>query len=82
MVTAAEMQAILDACEHLRNRLLLAILCDAGVQIGEALGLRHEDIAVAEREVTTAARQRQRGAVQGPRSADHPDPRPGHPALR
>src|SRR5208283_813972 len=35
VVTAAEMQAILDACEHLRDRLLLAILWDAGVRVGE-----------------------------------------------
>jgi len=30
VVTAAEMQALLDACEHLRDRLLLAILWDCG----------------------------------------------------
>ena len=62
VVTAAEMQAILDACEHLRDRLLLAILWDAGVRIGEALGLRHEDIAVAEREVTIVPRANGNGA--------------------
>ena len=62
VVTATEMQAILDACEHLRDRLLLAILWDAGVRIGEALGLRHEDIAVAEREVTIVPRANGNGA--------------------
>ena len=62
VVTAAEMQAILDACEHLRDRLLLAILWDAGVRIGEALGLRHEDIAVAGREVTIVPRANSNGA--------------------
>ena len=50
------MQAILDACEHLRDRLLLAILWDTGVGVGEALGLRHEDLAVAERELTITPR--------------------------
>jgi site-specific recombinase XerD len=56
VVTAAEMQAILDACEHLRDRLLFALLWDSGMRVGEALGLRHEDIAAAERQVTIVPR--------------------------
>jgi len=56
VVTAAEMQAVLDACEHLRDRLLFALLWDSGVRIGEALGLRHEDIAAAERQVSIVPR--------------------------
>jgi integrase/recombinase XerD len=56
VVTAAEMQAILDACDHLRDRLLFALLWDSGVRVGEALGLRHEDIAAAERQLTVVPR--------------------------
>ena len=56
VLTVAEAQAILDACDHLRDRFLLAVLWDAGVQIGEALGLRHEDISAAERSVTIVPR--------------------------
>ena len=56
VVTAAEMQAILDACEHLRDRFLFVLLWDAGVRIGEALGLRHQDIAAAECAVTIVPR--------------------------
>jgi integrase/recombinase XerD len=56
VLTAGQVQAILDACEHLRDRLLFAVLFDAGVRIGEALGLRHEDLAVAERELTVRRR--------------------------
>jgi integrase len=52
----AEAQAILDACEHLRDRLLFALLLDTGVRIGEALGLRHEDVAIAERQVMVVPR--------------------------
>ena len=48
VLTAQQAQAILDACEHLRDRLLFALLLDTGVRIGEALGLRHEDVAIAE----------------------------------
>jgi integrase len=52
VLTVGQAQAILDACEHLRDRLLFALLLDTGVRIGEALGLRHEDMGIAERTVT------------------------------
>ena len=56
VLTAAEAQTILDACDHLRDRLLFALLLDCGVRIGEALGLRHEDMGIAERGVTVTPR--------------------------
>jgi integrase/recombinase XerD len=62
VLTATEVQLILDACEHLRDRLLFAVLYDSGARIGEALGLRHEDIAAAEREVTIRPRINDNGA--------------------
>ena len=49
VLTAAQTQAILDGCTRLRDRLLFAVLLDTGVRIGEALGLRHEDVEIAER---------------------------------
>jgi integrase/recombinase XerD len=57
-----EVQTILDACDRLRDRFLLALLYDSGVRAGEALGLRHEDIAAAEREVTVRPRTNDNGA--------------------
>lgn len=62
VLTAKEAQAILDACEHLRDRLLFAVLYDTGMRIGEALGLRHEDWDVAAREVTVVPRINDNGA--------------------
>jgi integrase len=56
LVTAAQVQAILDACDRLRDRFLLSVLWDSGVRIGEALGLRHEDLAAAEQELTVVRR--------------------------
>jgi integrase/recombinase XerD len=56
VLTAAETQTILDACGRLRDRLLFALLLDCGVRIGEALGLRHEDMGIAERTVTVMPR--------------------------
>ncbi len=62
MLTVAEMQAILDACDRLRDRLLFAVLYETGMRIGEALGLRHEDLAAAEREVAVVPRYNDNGA--------------------
>lgn len=57
-----EVQAVLDACDRLRDRLLFAVLYDTGLRIGEALGLRHEDWAAAERQVAVIARANDNGA--------------------
>lgn len=62
VLTAEQVQAILDACVHLRVRLLLALLLDTGVRIGEALGLRHEDLAIAERQISVTPRENANGA--------------------
>ncbi len=62
VLTIAEVQAILDACARLRDRLLFAVLHDSGIRIGEALGLRHEDFAVADRELTVVPRVNDNGA--------------------
>jgi integrase/recombinase XerD len=56
VLTVQQAQAILDACGHLRDRLLFAVLLDCGVRIGEALGLRHEDVGIAERAITITPR--------------------------
>ncbi|HEX9498297.1 MAG TPA: tyrosine-type recombinase/integrase, partial [Mycobacterium sp.] len=56
VLTVQQVQAILDVCEHLRDRLLFALMLDTGVRVGEALGLRHEDIAIAEKTITITAR--------------------------
>jgi integrase/recombinase XerD len=62
VLTTTETQAILDACDHLRDRFLFALMHESGVRVGEALGLRHEDIAAAEREVTIVPRVNANGA--------------------
>jgi len=46
VLSVTEVQAVLDACGHLRDRLLLGMLLDTGIRIGEALGMRHEDIDI------------------------------------
>ena len=54
--TAQQVQTILDACDPLRDRLLFALPLDTGVRIGEALGLRHEDLDIAGRVLTVRPR--------------------------
>ena len=69
ILTAAEMQVIVDACDHLRDRFLLALLWDSGIGVGEALGLRHEDICPAGREITIVPRANDNGARSKSRDA-------------
>ena len=57
-----EVQTILDGCDRLRDRLLFAVLYDTGMRIGEALGLRHNDLAAAERQVAVRRRDNANGA--------------------
>ena len=62
ILTVAETQAILDACTRLRDRFFFALLHESGCRAGEALGLRHEDIAAAEQEISIVARENANGA--------------------
>jgi len=47
-LTTEQVAAILSACEHLRDRFLLALLAETGMRIGQALGLRHADVVSRE----------------------------------
>jgi integrase/recombinase XerD len=62
VLTVCETQAILDACTRLRDRFFFALLHETGCRAGEALGLRHEDIAAAEREIRIVPRENVNGA--------------------
>jgi integrase/recombinase XerD len=62
ILTVAETQAILDACTRLRDRFFFALLHESGCRAGEVLGLRHEDIAAAEREISVVPRENANGA--------------------
>jgi site-specific recombinase XerD len=62
VLTVAETQTILDACDRLRDRFLFALLYESGMRIGEALGLRHEDIDAAACEVSVVPRVNANGA--------------------
>lgn len=62
VLTVAETQALLDGCVRLRDRFLWALLCETGMRVGEALGLRHEDIDAAACQVNVVPRPNANGA--------------------
>ncbi|MGH3848103.1 MAG: tyrosine-type recombinase/integrase [Pseudonocardiaceae bacterium] len=76
-LSAEEITALLDACEHLRDRFLLALLAETGMRVGQALGLRHGDFVSRQATVrivprpdnTNGARAKCRDTVAIPVSA-------------
>jgi hypothetical protein len=76
VLTAGAAQAVLDACEHLRDRLLLGLQLDTGVGVGEALGLRHEDMDIGGCLVNVVPRENANGGPGQERpAACHPGER-------
>src|SRR5260370_34349295 len=67
----AEVQQILDACDRLRDRLLMSVMFETGCRIGQALGMRHEDISTDGLTITLQPREnnanRARGKSRDPR---------------
>lgn len=43
-ITLTEVQQLVDACNRVRDKFLVCLLGESGMRIGQALGLRHEDI--------------------------------------
>lgn len=66
---ANDVQKLLDACTHLRDRLLLCLLYESGMRIGQALGLRHADIRSFDGEVEIVPRNNVNGARAKSRTA-------------
>jgi site-specific recombinase XerD len=64
-LTLEQVAAVIDAQTRLRDRFLFALLASTGMRIGQALGLRHEDVVAWERRIVIAAR---RGASRRARS--------------
>jgi integrase len=62
ILSVAGEQAILDACTRLRDRFFFAVLHESGCRAGEVLGLRHEDIAAAECEISIVPGENANGA--------------------
>jgi len=76
-LSAAEMTTLVEACDRLRDRFLLSLLRGTGLRIGEALGLRHEDVDALRRVIVV----RQRANVNRARAKTHSREVPVDPAL-
>lgn len=51
-----QIAALLGACEHQRDRLLIALLAETGMRVGQALGLHHCDVVSRERTIRIVPR--------------------------
>ncbi len=51
-----QISVLLSACGRLRDRFLFTLLAQSGLRVGEALGLRHDDIDAAARVVAVVGR--------------------------
>jgi integrase/recombinase XerD len=66
--SSQEVQCLVDACMRLRDRLLVSLLYESGMRIGQALGLRHADIRSYDGEIDIVPRQNSNGAFAKARS--------------
>lgn len=70
-LSLAQVAAVIDVQERLRDRFLFALLASTGMRIGQALGLRHEDVVAWERRIVIRAREdaprraRSKGGAEG-----------------
>jgi integrase len=76
-LTSEQIVTLLQACAHLRDQFLLALIAETGMRIGQALGLRHCDVVSREKVIrivpradnANGARAKTRGVHQIPVSA-------------
>jgi integrase len=55
-LTREQVQQLLAACTHTRDRFLLALMFETGMRIGQCLGLRHSDLSVEDGEIQIVPR--------------------------
>lgn len=70
-LTLEQVAAVIDAQERLRDRFFFGLLAGSGMRVGQALGLRHEDVVSWERRIVISARPgasrraRSKGGAEG-----------------
>lgn len=55
-LTQSQVIQLIDACENIRDKFLIQLLYETGMRIGQALGLRHEDIISWDNEIQIVPR--------------------------
>jgi integrase len=62
VLAVQDIERVIGCCDRLRDRLLFSVLRDSGIRVGEALGLRHEDINARRMELSVRFRVNANGA--------------------
>lgn len=65
VLSLSQVEAILRAQRRLRDRLLFALLFQTGMRIGQALGLRHEDVVTWEGRIEIVCREDNANGARG-----------------
>ena len=56
-LTQEQVEQLIAACTHIRDKFLLTLLSQTGMRIGQALGLRHSDISIEDNEIHIVPRE-------------------------
>jgi integrase/recombinase XerD len=72
-----QVAAVIDCQQRLRDRFLFALLASTGMRVGQALGLRHEDVVSWERRIEIVAREGDRSRARSKGGARGSVPVPG-----
>jgi integrase/recombinase XerD len=72
-----QVAVVVDCQQRLRDRFLFALLASTGMRVGQALGLRHEDIVSWERRIEIVPREGSNGRARSKGGARGSVPVPG-----
>jgi integrase/recombinase XerD len=67
VLSLSQVEAILRAQRRVRDRFLFALLFQTGMRVGQALGLRHEDVVTWENRIEIVCRENNANGARGKR---------------
>ncbi len=56
ILTKVQVQTLIDACTHTRDKFLLTLMYQTAMRVGQCLGLKHEDLSVEDGEIRIVPR--------------------------
>src|SRR6266851_4375062 len=75
-LTKEQVQRLLDACTHTRDRFLLALMYETGMRIGQCLGLTHADLSVEDGTLQIVPRNENPNGARAKTRSPHTIPLP------
>jgi len=72
ILTKSQVESILDACQHLRDRFLVSLLFETGMRIGQALGLKHCDVETWNNRILIVPRKDNENGARAKSSETYP----------